>query len=77
MKIKSCISLLLIFCAHTAMAAQELTSPDKHIKLKFELSADKTLKYSIYRDKQAVILSSDLGMQLDGADFKNNLQSLR
>ncbi len=73
MKIKSCISLLLIICAQNALAAQELTSPDQHIKLKFDISPEHTLKYSVYRDNQAVILSSDLGMQLEGADFKSNL----
>ncbi|MDO9193315.1 MAG: glycoside hydrolase family 97 catalytic domain-containing protein [Undibacterium sp.] len=73
MKIKSCISLLLIFCAHTVLAAQEISSPDRHIKLKFEIGADHTPRYSVYRDAQAIILSSDLGLQLDGADFKNNL----
>ncbi|MFZ6767136.1 glycoside hydrolase family 97 catalytic domain-containing protein [Undibacterium sp. Di26W] len=69
-------SLVVLFgwLAGTSFAASTLSSPDQHLQLKVELSAQQQLVYSVTRDKQTVILPSALGLQLDAADFTQQLK---
>lgn len=67
---KNFIIFALSICAANAEA---LDSPDKRIQVKVELTAQKTLVYSVYRDKQPVLLPSALGLQLAGADLSQTL----
>jgi alpha-glucosidase len=67
---KNSIILALSICAADAQA---LDSPDKRIHVKVELTAQKTLVYSVYRDAKPVLLPSALGLQLAGADLSQTL----
>jgi alpha-glucosidase len=67
---KNSIILALSICAANAQA---LDSPDKRIHVKVELTAQKTLVYSVYRDAKPVLLPSALGLQLAGADLSQTL----
>jgi alpha-glucosidase len=49
-----------------------LTSPDRHISVKLS-AADGALTYSITRDGKPVLLASELGLQLAGADLAPDL----
>ena len=49
-----------------------LTSPDNHISVKLN-ATDGALTYSIARDGKPVLLASDLGLQLAGADLGSGL----
>ncbi|WP_373987589.1 glycoside hydrolase family 97 catalytic domain-containing protein [Duganella sp. BuS-21] len=55
----------------TSIAAQ-LRSPDNHIAVTVNM-ADGKLTYTIARDGKPVLLASDLGLQLAGADLSNDL----
>jgi hypothetical protein len=59
--------------AANASAATALTSPDRHIKVDVRITPAQTLSYSITRDGKPVIRSSDLGLQLEGADLAHKL----
>ena len=64
-----------VACLASAAAAQSLpalTSPDNHIRVTLN-AADGALTYSIARDGKPVLLASDLGLQLAGADFGSGL----
>jgi alpha-glucosidase len=68
----------LMATAASSAAAQSLpalTSPDQHISVKLS-AADGALTYSIARDGKPVLLASDLGLQLAGADFGSGLSVL-
>ncbi len=73
MKLSVGMAITLSLAVQTSMAASGLSSPDKHIQVRVNLTAGHTLVYSAYRDQQAVILPSGLGLQLEGADLKNQL----
>ncbi len=62
--------LLSLACA----PALALDSPDKHIRVKVELTPQHTLAYSVWLDARPVLLSSSLGLQLEGADLASNLK---
>jgi hypothetical protein len=51
-----------------------LTSPDRHIAVKLQSTAAGTLAYTITRDGKPVLLASDLGLQLQGADLASGLK---
>ncbi|GJJ00060.1 alpha-glucosidase [Duganella rhizosphaerae] len=72
---KACFSALaLAASAMTAAAAPpELNSPDHHISVKVHATAGGGLGYSISRDSKPVLLASDLGLQLQGADLASTL----
>ncbi|MRW90564.1 glycoside hydrolase family 97 protein [Duganella sp. FT80W] len=55
-----------------AAPAAALYSPDKHIAVTVR-EADGKLTYAIARDGKPVLLASDLGLQLAGADLTNEL----
>jgi hypothetical protein len=63
--------------APAAAAAQPaaLRSPDKHIAVTVS-AEDGKLTYAIARDGKPVLLASDLGLQLAGADLHNDLTLL-
>ncbi|MGV7206944.1 glycoside hydrolase family 97 catalytic domain-containing protein [Oxalobacteraceae bacterium A2-2] len=68
--------LVLVFSkpAHAAPdTAAILKSPDGHVTLKVHPSAGNALVYSVERDGKPVLLDSDLGLQLDGADLASGL----
>lgn len=73
--VKTCFSALaLAASAMTAAAAQPaLTSPDHHISVKLQAAVGGGLAYSISRDGKPVLLASDLGLQLQGADLASAL----
>jgi hypothetical protein len=54
--------------------AAELASPDKHLSVRVELSNDHTLRYAVYRDAIPVVLASELGLELEGADLQRGLR---
>jgi hypothetical protein len=56
----------------TAQSMPALTSPDNHISVKLN-ATDGALTYSIARDGKPVLLASDLGLQLAGADLGSGL----
>ncbi|MBV6319823.1 glycoside hydrolase family 97 protein [Duganella violaceipulchra] len=72
---KTClVALTLAASAMTAAAAQPvLTSPDHHISVKLQATAGGGVAYSISRDGKPVLLASELGLQLQGADLTNGL----
>ncbi|HEX7987484.1 MAG TPA: glycoside hydrolase family 97 N-terminal domain-containing protein [Duganella sp.] len=57
--------------ASTAIAATPgaLTSPGPHISVQLNESPGKPLTYTVSRDGRPVLLASDLGLQLQGADL--------
>jgi hypothetical protein len=61
--------------ASTAFAASPsaLTSPDRHISVQLNESPGKPLTYTVSRDGKPVLLASDLGLQLQGADLAGAL----
>ena len=50
-----------------------LHSPDHHIEVRLQVEAGK-LAYTIQRDGKAVLLASDLGLELQGADLLHGLE---
>lgn len=50
-----------------------LMSPDRQLHVKVYVTEHNTLAYSVDRAGQPVILGSDLGLQLTGADFTQNV----
>ncbi|WP_020654501.1 glycoside hydrolase family 97 protein [Massilia niastensis] len=59
-------------CAHAHAAP--LTSPDRHISVAVAVSPSGTLTYSVSRDGKPVLLPSELGLQLQGADLSGKLR---
>ncbi|TFW34648.1 glycoside hydrolase family 97 protein [Massilia horti] len=72
-KLKLTMLALSASLAADALAAPRLTSPDRHISVEVRVTPAHTLQYSVYRDGKPVILPSDLGLELDGADFAHKL----
>ncbi|MFC0170047.1 glycoside hydrolase family 97 catalytic domain-containing protein [Pseudoduganella danionis] len=50
-----------------------LRSPDRHISVTLQAGSGGTLRYSIARDGRPVLLPSQLGLQLQGADLSQQL----
>jgi hypothetical protein len=50
-----------------------LSSPDKHISVKLVATPGKPLTYTVLRDGKPVLLASNLGLQLQGADLASAL----
>ncbi|MET0320050.1 MAG: glycoside hydrolase family 97 catalytic domain-containing protein, partial [Duganella sp.] len=50
-----------------------LTSPDRHISVKLVEAPGKPLTYTVLRDGKPVLLASNLGLQLQGADLSSAL----
>lgn len=61
--------------AAAAASSSALRSPDQHIAVTVR-AADGKLTYAIARDGKPVLLASDLGLQLAGADLRNDLTLL-
>ncbi|USX29104.1 glycoside hydrolase family 97 protein [Oxalobacteraceae bacterium OTU3CINTB1] len=61
--------------ASTAFAASPgaLTSPDRHISVQLNAAPGKPLTYTVSRDGKPVLLASELGLQLQGADLAGAL----
>ena len=57
----------------SALPAHALDSPDHRISVKVVLDARQALTYSVQRNRQAVILPSELGLQLAGANLATGL----
>lgn len=51
-----------------------LSSPDKHISVQLVATPGKPLTYTVLRDGKPVLLASDLGLQLQGADLVGALR---
>jgi hypothetical protein len=66
-------SLLFAIAAGAHAAPLGLTSPDRHISVRLNATADGALTYSIARDGKPVLLASELGLQLAGADLGSSL----
>ncbi|MCV2369612.1 glycoside hydrolase family 97 protein [Roseateles oligotrophus] len=69
------LSLALVLSA-PAIAANALSSPDKHLSLQLRVTPEQRLVYSVQRDGKPVILESQLGLQLEGADLSQRLRLL-
>jgi hypothetical protein len=69
------VAALASAAAFSAPAYAELRSPDKHIAVTVS-AEDGKLTYAIARDGKPVLLASDLGLQLAGADLRNDLMLL-
>lgn len=54
---------LFLLASSIILQAQELTSPDKNLKLKFSLTADGTPTYELNYKNKAVIKTSKLGLE--------------
>ncbi|NVD69897.1 glycoside hydrolase family 97 catalytic domain-containing protein [Duganella sp. BJB1802] len=71
---KTCFTLVALAASAMATASQPvLTSPDHHISVSVLPTAGGGLAYSISRDGKPVLLASDLGLQLQGADLASAL----
>ena len=77
------IALFLFICANAAwIQAQEITSPNKNISLRFELKEGGIPSYQLSYKQKAVIKPSSLGLELkdlpsfmDGFTITNTAQS--
>lgn len=68
---------LLVMLAVLGCSRQEpetLTSPDSRLSVKVFVTEQGTLAYSVDHAGQPVILESDLGLQLKGADFTRDVR---
>ncbi|MES2323509.1 MAG: glycoside hydrolase family 97 catalytic domain-containing protein [Pseudomonadota bacterium] len=64
---------VLLVLALASASSQALDSPDRRIQVRVELTPQKTLSYSIFRDAKPVLLASSLGLQLASADLSAQL----
>ena len=73
--VKTCFSALALAASAMTAAATPpvLTSPDHHVSVKLQATSDGGLTYSISRDGKPVLLASNLGLELQGADLANAL----
>jgi alpha-glucosidase len=71
------VMLLAAGCVSNAMAAPALSSPDRHITVEVSVTPQRTLAYTVKRDGKPVILASDLGLKLEGADLSDELKLAR
>lgn len=63
----------LLVTACSQQLAPTLTSPDKHIAVKFSQLQDGSIHYQISRDGKVVIKNSQLGLTLVGTDLSSQL----
>ncbi|RFP09386.1 glycoside hydrolase family 97 protein [Duganella sp. BJB488] len=71
---KTCFTVVALAASAMATASQPaLTSPDRHISVSVLPTSGGGLAYSISRDGKPVLLASDLGLQLQGADLASAL----
>ncbi|MCU6432587.1 glycoside hydrolase family 97 protein [Undibacterium sp. Jales W-56] len=59
-----------VICAATA---QDLFSPDHQIQVQLRVNQQHHLTYAVYRHTRPVILQSELGLELDKVDLRNQL----
>jgi hypothetical protein len=74
MKITAVFLIVLALLGCGRQASETLTGPDGRLAVKVFVTPQKTLAYSVERDGQAVILESDLGLRLTGADFTRDVR---
>ncbi|MFA9219463.1 MAG: glycoside hydrolase family 97 catalytic domain-containing protein [Sphingomonadaceae bacterium] len=66
--------LLTLSVAHAAAPVSKvLYSPDHHISVTLRTTAAGALSYAVARDGKPVLLNSELGLQLEGADLASGL----
>lgn len=73
MKIITTFLVVLALSGCSRQGPETLTSPDDQLSVKVFVTEQKTLAYSVDRAGQAVILASDLGLELTGADFTRDV----
>jgi hypothetical protein len=76
MTVKTTAPLLLLLgiLGCSTQSPKPLTSPDHRLHVEVFVTAEKTLAYSVDRNDRPVILESDLGLRLTGADFTRNVR---
>ena len=73
---KQCVGALLLMILSGAISAKTLTqisSPDQRISVTVELDAQGQLSYQLFRDQQALLEPSSLGIRLHNTDFTQQL----
>lgn len=69
--------LILAVCANVSAAAAadaaDLASPDRHIRVAVQTGEGGRLQYTVTRDGKPVLLASQLGLQLEGAELSSGL----
>ncbi len=65
---------LLLSLALSSSAALALQSPNKQLDVSVAVNSDKTLTYTVTHNGQPVLLSSPLGLKLEGADFSREIK---
>jgi hypothetical protein len=70
---KLALSALLV-AAQACACAHDITSPDKQVKVQFELSPRGEPTYAVARAGQPVLLTSRLGLRLQAADLSRGLR---
>lgn len=74
MKILLAIPIVLAVCGCGREAPETLTGPDGRLSVKVFVTGENTLAYSVNSAGRPVILESDLGLRLTGADFIRNVR---
>lgn len=65
--------LILAIAACSIQPSKPLTSANNRLHVKVFITSDDTLAYTIEHDGRPVVLESDLGLELAGADFTRDL----
>ncbi|MBV5325597.1 MAG: glycoside hydrolase family 97 N-terminal domain-containing protein, partial [Rhodospirillaceae bacterium] len=69
--------LTLAVCANVSAApavdVADLGSPDRHIRVAVQTGEGGCLQYTVTRDGKPVLLASQLGLQLEGAELSSGL----
>lgn len=73
-KIASVLFIMLCVGCSQQKLPVTLSSPDKQISVKVFITEQNTLAYRVDRAEQTVILASPLGLQLDDADFTQQVK---
>lgn len=68
-----CLLGLGLMGQSAARSAVTIGSPDGQLRVTLEVSGTNKLRYAVTRGARAVILPSELGMQLEGADLASDL----
>ncbi len=66
------VAVALVSCS--LLPQSGLQSPDQKISINVYLTPEHTLAYAVSRQGEKVLLESDLGLVLQGADFTHNLK---
>ena len=64
----------LLVATQSCVLAHDVTSPDKQVKVQFELSPRGEPTYAVVRAGQPVLLTSHLGLRLQSADLTRGLR---